>query len=445
MKKIIALLLAVVMLLSLAACGGGEPDPNAGIYQGIRGEMDGIVLTMEELYPGESYLELKNGGKAELVLEGDKISGKWTLEGEKFNLVVEGEDCPGTLKDGIVTFDFTGIGMFLTFAKDGVEVPPSEFSEVGSYHIYSIDENGESVNYDTLVAAGMAGISSVIFNEDGTGVLNIESDTINFTYDSGAMTDEEGNEYYYLLTDGIMEIYLGDGMTFYYEKGEIVEYVEEPVEAEDDVDAEEVPAEAEVSDSPYGLYLGTTYEAAGQTFQMTDIYSALCSLELLEDGSGILTLGEEKIDVTWSVDGETFLMDNQMVKSEGTLINDTIVFDFMGLDMVMTFVKDDSNGADTSQKVDDGIVMCYQLYAVDQDGEYADNETVQMLGLQDTTYMVFFDDGTVFVCMEEEELICTYDESYIYDDEGNSTEYDIVDDLLELYLEDNVTFYYEQF
>lgn len=438
MKKIIALLLAVVMLLCLAACGGGEPDPNAGIYLGIRGEMDGIVLTMEELYPGESYLELKNGGKAELVLEGDKINGKWTLEGDKFNLVVEGEDCPGTLKDGIVTFDFTGIGMYLTFAKDGAEVPPSQFSEVGSYHIYGIDENGESIDYDTLVATGMAGISSVIFNEDGTGVLNIEGDAIDFTYDSGAMTDEEGNEYYYLLTDGIMEIYLGDGMTFYYEKGEIVEYTEEE-------SSEDGYLEDAAPDGPCGVYRGTTYEAAGQVFEMTDIYSSVCYLELLEDGSGVLTLGEEKIDVTWTLDGETFILNNQTVESEGTLKNGEIVFDFMGLDMVMTFVKDDSGETGAPQEEDDGIVASYQLYAVDQDGEYTDNETIRMIGLHDTNYMVFFDDGTVFVCMEEEELLCTYDDTYIYDDEGYSIEYAIVDGLLELYLEDNMTFYYEQF
>ena len=89
--------------------------------------------------------------------------------------------------------------------------------------------------------------------------------------------------------------------------------------------------------------------------------------------------------------------------------------------------------------------MSYQLYAVDQDGEYTDNETVQMIGLHDTNYMVFFDDGTVFVCMEEEELLCTYDGTYIYDDEGYSIEYAIVDGLLELYMEDNMTFYFEEF
>lgn len=439
MKKIIAFLMAVAMLLSLAACGGGEPDPNCGVYQGIRGEMDGIVLTMEELYPGESYLELKSGGKADLVLEGDKFTGKWTLEGDQFNLVVDGEDCPGTLKDGIAIFDFTGIGLYLTFAKDGVKVPPSEFSEVGSYHLYGIDDNGEYTDYETIVAAGMAGISSVIFNEDGTGVLNMEGDSYAFTYSDGSMVDEDDYEYAYLLTDGIMEIYMGEGLTFYYEKGEIVEYVEEPGYTDEDYDTDAV-----VSDGPAGLYVGTTYEAAGQTFNMTDIYSTECTLELLENGSGVLKLGEENVDITWTLEGETFIMDNQMVKSEGALINGEVVFDFMNMGMIMTFVKDDS-GVGAGQEGDDGIVMCYQLYAVDQDGEYADNETVQMLGMQDTTYMVFFDDGTVYVCMEEEEFICTYDDTCIYDEDGYATEYAIVDGLLELYLEDNMIFYYEEF
>lgn len=444
MKKILALLLTVVMLLSLAACGGGEPDPNAGVYQGVRGEMDGIVLTMEELYPGESYLELKDGGKADLVLEGDKITGKWTLEGDKFNLVVEGEDCPGTLKDGIVTFDFTGIGLYLTFAKDGVKVPPSEFSEVGSYHFYGIDEAGEYIDYDTLVEVGMENISYAIFNEDGTGILALEGEELPFTYEDGMIMDEDGGEYPYLLTDGtIMEVYLGDGMTFYYEKGDIVRYSESGIYEEES--SEDEYYEEAVSDGPCGVYRGTTYEAAGQTFEMTDIYSSVCYLELLEDGSGTLTLGEEAVDITWSLDGENFILNNQMVESEGTLKNGEIVFDFMGLDMIMTFVKDDGGEAGAPQEENDGIVMSYQLYAVDQDGEYTDNETVQMIGLQDTNYMVFFDDGTVFVCMEEEELLCTYDETYIYDDEGYSIEYAIVDGLLELYMEDNMTFYYEEF
>ena len=69
MNRILTILLTLAMLLSLAACGGEQKDdPTLGKYIGIQGEMSGIVLTMEELYPGETYLELKSGGKAILML-----------------------------------------------------------------------------------------------------------------------------------------------------------------------------------------------------------------------------------------------------------------------------------------------------------------------------------------------------------------------------------------
>ena len=34
-SRLLALLLVALLALSLAACGGGEPDPNAGKYQGV--------------------------------------------------------------------------------------------------------------------------------------------------------------------------------------------------------------------------------------------------------------------------------------------------------------------------------------------------------------------------------------------------------------------------
>ena len=120
MKKITVLLLALAMLLSLAACGwDGVDDPYAGEYEGVSVSMMGVDLDMGEVYPGENKLVLKNGGKAELILEGDKINGKWTLEGETFNLVVDGDDCPGTLQNGVVVFDFAGSGIMMTFQKEG--------------------------------------------------------------------------------------------------------------------------------------------------------------------------------------------------------------------------------------------------------------------------------------------------------------------------------------
>lgn len=119
MKRIFAIVLTVAMVLALTACGGGgEEDPTLGKYMGIQCEMGGIALSMEELYPGESYLELKNNGKAKLVLGDDQASGTWKLDGEEFELTVGGEKCPGTLKDGVVVIDFAGSGIYLTFRKE---------------------------------------------------------------------------------------------------------------------------------------------------------------------------------------------------------------------------------------------------------------------------------------------------------------------------------------
>ena len=55
MKKIIAFLLAICMLLSLAACGGSaEEDPNAGKYIGVSAAVGGFSMPMSDIYPGET-------------------------------------------------------------------------------------------------------------------------------------------------------------------------------------------------------------------------------------------------------------------------------------------------------------------------------------------------------------------------------------------------------
>lgn len=337
MKKIFAILLALAMLLSLAACGGGsKDDPNLGKYIGIQGEMDGIVLTMEELYPGESYLELKSGGKAALVLEGDKVSGTWTLDGEDFNLVVEGQDCPGTLKDGVIIFDFGGSGIMLTFRKEGGSI----------------------------------------------------SDKLN-----GGQNATE-------------------------------------------------PAKPT---GPLGLYQGTTYEYSGQSFQMTDIYNGLCTIELLDGGKAVFILGGEEMQCTWELDGEDFILDNAAVESPGTLKDGTITIDFMGMGMMMTFVLADGNtaGSGGAENVSD-IAGFYPLYAVDQDGEYTGNDIITMLGMEKENYIILNEDGTAIAVMDGDEIHCTYNESCFIEEEGYEISYAFVDGLLELYLDGNMTFYYQK-
>ena len=117
MKKIIAFLLAMAMLLALAACGSSEPDPNAGIYYGTVGTYSGFSMPVEKLFEGGCSLELKNGGKGVITLGADPYNVKWSLEGETITVTLQGEDSIGTLKDGVIDIEFLGLGLSLTFEK----------------------------------------------------------------------------------------------------------------------------------------------------------------------------------------------------------------------------------------------------------------------------------------------------------------------------------------
>ena len=99
MKRLFALLLVFVMLLSLAACGGDKT--NAGVYNAISCEAMGLSLDCEG-----DWLELKGNGKGKLCLMGEEYNCSWALEGEAFTLKNHGEVFSGTLHNGIITLDF---------------------------------------------------------------------------------------------------------------------------------------------------------------------------------------------------------------------------------------------------------------------------------------------------------------------------------------------------
>jgi hypothetical protein len=270
MKKIIALLLAVVMLLSLAACGG-EPDPNAGKYLGVRGEMNGVILTMEELYPGESYLELKDGGKGKLVLEGDAFNITWKLDGENFTMDIEGDACDGTLKDGVVIFDFMNMGMLLTFALEGVDVPEptvpqSDTLEMGFYPLYAVDQDGEYTDNETIKMLGMDQTNYLICYGDGTVEVVMENDQYFCTYNETCIIDDEGGEVQYAIVEGLVELYMEGNMTFYYQLGNM----EDIPEVVPSANSEAFPAD--VVEAFYGDWHGWCVFTNGTGDYENDLY-----------------------------------------------------------------------------------------------------------------------------------------------------------------------------
>lgn len=118
MKKITALLLALMMVFAFAACGSSEPDdPNCGTYHCTTAEMMGVEMDPSEFYDSECSIELKNGGKAKMTLDSDSGSGSWVVDGNAITITIDGVDSVGTIEDGVMVIDLIGMGINFTFER----------------------------------------------------------------------------------------------------------------------------------------------------------------------------------------------------------------------------------------------------------------------------------------------------------------------------------------
>ena len=238
MKKFWLLLMIVsLMILPLAACGGGsssggdgeaaEADPLLGVYNSVAGEMMGVTLTGDDI--SGFAVELKEGGKAVLSVEGDSSSGTYTMDGETITLSVEGEELTGTVANDVMVFDdFMGMGLKLTLAKEGTDAANANYASeeeqaiVGSWKSTGVtdvlgnDKSGE-IAADSCTAE---------FGDDKTGTIKIGDQTFGpypfvsmsgmFVFDAG---DEEDPPLLWSYDEDGLEItYSTDGCTFHMEK-----------------------------------------------------------------------------------------------------------------------------------------------------------------------------------------------------------------------------------
>ena len=211
MKKIIAILLSIAMLLSLAACGGGEPDPNAGKYQGVSAKALGMTMAMSEAYPGETWVELQSGGKGTVMLDGDNFPMKWTLDGEAITITIEDVDSVGRLADGVITVDLMDMGVEMTFLKEGAEMPAPEvtYHDAGYWEIVRMESEdpASAISEEDMTFVKSLGVLMYMeLNADGTGALFME-DKMPLTWVDGTITfTEENMTVSYTLENGEMKL-----------------------------------------------------------------------------------------------------------------------------------------------------------------------------------------------------------------------------------------------
>ncbi len=103
MKKALALVLALSMLVVLAACGGGANAAVAGTYKGEKAKFVGDT---EWVTDEEFSIELKANGTGSFNREDTSFDLTWKLDGETFTMQEKflgiTNDYTGTLKDGVL-------------------------------------------------------------------------------------------------------------------------------------------------------------------------------------------------------------------------------------------------------------------------------------------------------------------------------------------------------
>ena len=121
MKKVIAVICCMVMAAScflMAGCGGTDMSDSKylGKWQATIAEYGGSKLGVDDALGGEFSFTLNADGTVDVVVTGDKESGKWseTDNGIKFE---EGdEELNFVEEDGNLTLNYSG--MKLTFEKE---------------------------------------------------------------------------------------------------------------------------------------------------------------------------------------------------------------------------------------------------------------------------------------------------------------------------------------
>ena len=202
-KFAIALLMAIAMLLSLAACGDKGPDVT-GKYICV-GESY-YDAPLEEPYQ-ESWLELKKGGKG-IYYSGFEFNIKWKLDGEAFSATVSflgmEDTMEGTLKDGVIDVKYGD--MTIRFVKEGVEVPAGSELAGGSSGVNAPGGTGVTGANDGVLVAGsladaFSGASAGVPGGSETAVIENPSTWYGWL----ALTDSTGKPYFEVFQDGDSE------------------------------------------------------------------------------------------------------------------------------------------------------------------------------------------------------------------------------------------------
>lgn len=177
------LLIGILCISLLAGCGGGGSRADSkyeGKYISVMGEMLGIAMTGEDM--DGFALELLSGGKANMTMDGDTESIKWSNDDTSITLKISGEEVVGEIGTDTIKFiNLLGTGMDLTFAKEGTDaakpehyLPEKDKFMIGKWQSYKVSD----VLGDDLSSVVPPEYLNIEFTADHKALMTIEGQAV---------------------------------------------------------------------------------------------------------------------------------------------------------------------------------------------------------------------------------------------------------------------------
>ena len=118
MTKLLSLAMALVLTLSLTACGGSGGNDLAGTTWALSsGSQGGVTIdqdTLESRFGGSMTYTFEEDGTVVLALGGVSVEGTWTLDGSTVSLDIQGDTGTMTLDGDTLTMEESGVTVEFT-------------------------------------------------------------------------------------------------------------------------------------------------------------------------------------------------------------------------------------------------------------------------------------------------------------------------------------------
>ena len=182
MKKVFLIVLVGIMVLSLAACGGGGRADEAyvGNWVSVAGTALGYTLTGDDI--SGFALALEDGGKGAITIEGEETNIKWTNDDTNLTVTLQGEELVGVIgEDTLVFTNLLNTGMDLTFAKEGTDAAKPE--------------NALPDNEKAVIGTWVSNKVTDVLEEDASGAVAPDAMKLTFKSDHTADIEFNGKTY----------------------------------------------------------------------------------------------------------------------------------------------------------------------------------------------------------------------------------------------------------